>query len=96
MSLPVTFTTNYLVFPFVVGSGNVENCCGGSISEFTANLGKVNSVGCNVTADDWINEYSPAADSALYIGAIKFVRLVPIATNGPPSFEEIKKELIIK
>jgi WD40 repeat protein len=77
-----TLATNYQAYSFILGEGRIDR---GSLSEFAAKFDQINQVQCMVMADEWVAEYSPDVDNAIYIADIKFVRLtaVPPGMPGP-------------
>ena len=85
MDLPVTFTTNYQVYSFVLADGFVDAYSGGSWNEFIDRFHEINRLQCAVNADNWNDEYRLDQSAVLYISNVRFVRLVPVAgiTNAP-------------
>jgi serine/threonine protein kinase len=79
MDLPVTFTTNYQVYSFVLADGYVDAYSGGSWDDFIAHFREIDRLQCAVNADNWNDEYRLNQPAALYISDVKFVRLLPDA-----------------
>jgi WD40 repeat protein len=80
---PVTFTTNYQVYSFVLSDGLISDFPGGSFSEFKREFDQINGLQLEVQANEWVNKYDMGVTNALYISNVKFVRLVPV-TPSPP------------
>ncbi len=85
MDMPVTLTTNYQVYSFVLADGYVDAYSGGSWNEFVRRFPEIDRLQCSINADNWNDEYRLDQPAALYISDVKFVRLesVPGATNAP-------------
>ncbi len=77
ISFPAIFTTNYQVFSYVLGNGNSDPWEPGGWSGFFADFSQINAVNCVISADDWLHEYDLTKENALYVGNVKFVRLIP-------------------
>jgi serine/threonine protein kinase len=75
MDLPVTFTTNYQVYSFVLADGFVDANSGGSWDEFIDRFHEINAIQCAVNADNWNDEYRLDQPATFYISDVKFVRL---------------------
>jgi hypothetical protein len=86
VEFPAAWTTNYQEYSFVLGNGSISKYSDGSWGRFVANFDRTDRLQCAAGAEHWLSEYGPDADNALYIGHIKFVRLVPkVAAGGEPS-----------
>jgi WD40 repeat protein/serine/threonine protein kinase len=78
-----TFTTNYQVYSFVLGSASVEAGPGCSWDEFVGHFDQIDRLTCMVGADDWLHDFGAKPDNSIFISNVKFVRLEP-TTPAPP------------
>jgi hypothetical protein len=83
VNLFATYTTNYQTYSFILGEGCVDLNSGGSWPEFVAGFDQIDRVRCCIWADHWLTEYRPDADNEVYIGSVKFVRLVTESSSPP-------------
>ena len=84
VSLNTTFTSSDQRYSFCLGEGTIDLNSGGSLKEFLANFDRIDRVQCAVDASNWLTDYGPDADNALYISEVRFVRLEP-SSLPPPS-----------
>ncbi|HEY3760685.1 MAG TPA: serine/threonine-protein kinase [Verrucomicrobiae bacterium] len=81
---PVTFTTNYQVYSFVLADGYPDPYSGGSWDDFINHFDEIDKIQCAVIADNWNDEYRLDQPAAFYIGDVKFVRLTPEEKTSKP------------
>ncbi len=75
------FTPNYQVYSFVLAEGALDPNSGGSWVGFVTKFDQITKVHCAAIADRWVSQYGADANNALYVGHVKFVRLVPIPSS---------------
>ena len=85
VSLPCTLTSSDQTYSYILSDGQIDETSGGSWRKFIDNFDQIDRVQCSVDASNWLGEYGPDADNALYISKVKFVRLVPESSTGSAS-----------
>jgi len=83
LSVPITLTTNFQVYSFVLSDGLVADYNSDSWNQFTNEFDQINGLQLIVGAADWLSQYGANPSSALYISNVKFVRLLPAISAQP-------------
>ncbi|MGA2247477.1 MAG: protein kinase [Verrucomicrobiota bacterium] len=82
IEIPVTFTTNFQVYSFILSDGVIDTDSD-SWNEFATNLDAINALQLAVVADQWLVRFHPDANNGFYLSNIKFMRLVPPRAIAP-------------
>lgn len=86
VAFPATFTTNYQVYSFILGSGTPDPNAGGSWHDFLEafRLGRIGGLNCMVNAEHWTDEFDTRQQSAIYLARARVARLIPEESRKSP------------